>query len=89
MGFAKTQVRRPICRYPKKDDQQTSQVYCECQLALPYRPARLGESCAMGPVDLLTWAPSIRLVDAVSTPCSSVNAGLVGVEVVIVAASPP
>ena len=43
----------------------------------------------MGLVDLLTWAPSIRLIDAVSTPSSSVNAGLVGVEVVIVAASPP
>ena len=31
----------------------------------------------------------IRLIDAASTPCNSVNAGLVGVEVVIVAALLP
>jgi len=31
----------------------------------------------------------MRLIDAVSTPCSSVNVGLVGVDVVIVAALPP
>jgi len=30
--------------------------------------------------------PSIRLIDAVSTPCRSVNSGLVGVEVVNVTA---
>ena len=43
----------------------------------------------MGLVDLLTWPPSIRFIDAVPTPCSSVNSGLVGVEVVNVAALLP
>ena len=50
---------------------------------------RLGRSSAVGLVDLLTWTPSIRLIDVVLMPCSSVNTGLVGVEVVIVMALLP